>query len=74
MFYRTTNGKLSHEPKYFLELALQKLFIAYLLCAEPALEAGDVPWSKACFEERKDGTAGLRATPSTWGTELENGS
>ena len=32
------------------------------------------PRGKACFEESTYGTAGFRATPSTWGTGLENGS
>lgn len=59
MFYRTINGKLSHEPKYFLELAIQKMFIAYLLCAEPVLEAGDVPGAKPALRSPRMELQGL---------------
>ena len=46
---------MSHEPKYFLELALQKLFIAYLLGAEPVLEAGNVPGAKPALRSASMG-------------------
>lgn len=50
---------VSREPKYFLELAIQKMFIAYLLCAEPVLEAGDVPGAKPALRSPRMGLQGL---------------
>ena len=48
---------MSHEPKYFLELSIY--FIAYLLCAEPVLEAGDVPGAKPALRSPRMGLQGL---------------
>ena len=56
---------VSHEPKYFLELAIRKMFISYLLCEEPVLEAGAVPEAKPALGSPRMGLQGLeRLLPS----------